>query len=249
MKISVITVCYNAASTIQDTIDSVASQDYPDIEYIIYDGASTDGTVEVIRKNEHHISKWFSEPDKGIYDAMNKAIKHATGEVVGIINADDFYASPHSLSRIMEIFQREQVDSVFGDLFIVDPSDTGRIVRRYSSANFYRKRFAWGFMPAHPSFFVRREAYDRYGVFKTDYEIAADYELLIRFLYVNKLSYYYYGEPVVKMRRGGVSSASWKSNIILNQEIKRGCDENGLPTNYFMIYSKYFKKVWELIKK
>lgn len=242
-------MAYNAADTIEQTIQSVLQQDYPDIEYIIYDGNSTDGTQLVVSKYQHQLDAFVSEPDEGIYDAMNKALSRATGEVVGIINADDFYSSDTAISRIAATFKRHDADAVFGDLYIVDPVDTNKIVRRYSSANFYRKRFAWGFMPAHPSFFVKRYAYEKYGYFKTDYTIAADYELLIRFLYVHKLSYFYYGEPVVKMRKGGVSSASWKSNVLLNKEIYRGCRENGLPTNYFMIYTKYIKKIWELVRK
>jgi len=178
---------------------------------------------------------------------MNKAVKLATGEVVGIINSDDFYSAEDIISQIAEAFEDESVDAVFGDLVFVDPANLKKVVRTYSSAKWHPGKFAKGFMPAHPTFFVRRKFYEQFGLFKTDYKIAADYELLIRFLYVGKLRYKYLPLVMVHMRRGGISSNGIKSNIILNNEIIRGCRENGIRTNVFKIYPKYFTKLFELI--
>jgi glycosyltransferase involved in cell wall biosynthesis len=247
MKISLITVTYNSDATFQDTINSVNTQNYPDIEYVVVDGASKDNTLNIIKANESKISKWMSEPDKGIYDAMNKGIKMVTGEIVGIINSDDFYHNSTIISSVAKAFEDENVDAVFGDLIFVDPNNLSKVVRTYSSKNWYPEKFARGFMPAHPTFFVRRKYYEQFGLFKTDYKIAADYELLIRFLYVNKLRYKYLPLTMVTMRKGGVSSNGIKSNIILNDEIIRGCRENGIKTNVFKVYMKYFFKVFELM--
>ena len=247
MKISLITVSFNSASTIKDTIHSVQSQDFKDIEYIIVDGNSTDGTMEIVRSAGNIVSKCISEPDTGIYDAMNKGIKMATGEVVGIINSDDFYFGDQIISAVSKSFADDHVDAVFGNLIVVNPENPGKVVRTYSSKNWCPEKFARGFMPAHPTFFVRRKYYEKFGLFKTDYKIAADYEMLIRLLYVNKLKYRYLPMTMVVMRKGGVSSNGLKSNLVLNQEILRACKENGISTNYFLIYTKYFFKLFELL--
>jgi glycosyltransferase involved in cell wall biosynthesis len=247
MKITLITVSYNSAATIRDTIESVLTQNYPDIEYIIIDGKSKDETVSIIRSFGNKITQWISEPDKGIYDAMNKGLRMATGEVIGMLNSDDFYASPEIISIVARAFEDTSVDAVFGDLVFVDPLNLKKVVRTYSSKRWHPKKFARGFMPAHPTFFVRSKYYNQHGLFKTDYKIAADYELLIRFLYVHKLKYKYLPLNMVTMRKGGVSSNGLRSNIILNQEIIRGCRENGISTNAMMVYSKYFIKFFELM--
>jgi glycosyltransferase involved in cell wall biosynthesis len=249
VKISLITVSFNSGGTIKDTIESIQSQDYKDLEYIVVDGMSTDGTVEIIKSSEAMITQWISEPDEGIYDAMNKAIKMATGEVVGILNSDDFYSSPNILSAVANVFMDPKVDAVFGDLVFVDPDNLKKIVRKYSSANWSPEKFGRGFMPAHPTFFVRRKYYELFGLFKTDYKIAADYELLIRFLYVHQLKYKYLPINMVTMRKGGVSSNGIRSNIILNDEIIRGCRENGIKTSVFKVYPKYFIKLFELFTR
>ncbi len=246
MKISLITVSYNSAATIKDTIESIRSQDYKNIEYIVADGNSTDGTVEIIKSYASFISKWVSEPDKGIYDAMNKAIRMATGEVVGILNSDDFYSATTIVSQVATAFEDPSLDAVFGDLVFVDSRNLKKIVRSYSSAKWRPEKFAKGFMPAHPTFFVRRKHYEQIGLFKIDYKIAADYELLIRFLYVHQIKYRYLPLNMVTMRKGGVSSNGIRSNIVLNNEIIRGCRENGIPTNIFNVYPKYFIKLFEL---
>ena len=247
MKISLITVAYNSSATIRDTIESVLGQDYREVEYIIIDGASKDDTLDIIKSFGPRISNWISEPDHGIYDAMNKGVRIATGDVIGMINSDDFYYDETILSQVARAFEDESIDAVFGNLIFVDPKDLKKKVRSYSSKDWHPGKFARGFMPAHPTFFVRRKYYEQFGLFKTDYKIASDYEMLIRLLYVHKLKYRYLPLTMVVMRKGGVSSNGIKSNIILNNEIKRACNENGIRTNLPLIYLKYFTKIFELI--
>jgi glycosyltransferase involved in cell wall biosynthesis len=246
MKVSIITVSYNSANHIEDAIESVASQDYDDIEHLIIDGSSTDGTIEILKKHEHDLALWISEPDEGIYDAMNKGISLATGDVIGILNSDDFYFNDKIISKVATAFSDPEIDAVYGDLIFVDPTDLNRTVRTYSSAKWNPTRFARGYMPAHPTFFVRRKYYKQYGLFETDYQIAADYEMLIRLLYVHQLRYKYLPITMVKMRKGGVSSNGVRSNIVLNAEIIRACRKHGIKTSALKIYPKYFNKVFEL---
>lgn len=249
MKVSIITVTYNSAATLPDTIQSIKEQDYLDLEYIIIDGGSEDRTLDIIKNNSGVISKWISEPDEGLYDAMNKGIKMATGDIVGIINSDDFYHRSDSISKIVEAIQLSGKDSVYADVEFVDPSNLEKTVRYYSSKRFTLNKFKKGIMPAHPTFFTYRENFKKYGYYKTNYKITADFELLVRFLYKNKLSSFYLPIPLMKMRTGGLSTKSWKSNIIINQEDLRACKENGLKTNYFWLYSRYFKKLLEFFPR
>jgi glycosyltransferase involved in cell wall biosynthesis len=247
-SISVITACFNNKRTIANTIESVLDQTYPGIEYIMIDGGSTDGTTEIIRSYGSGISKFISEPDNGMYDAINKGIRIATCDIVGILNSDDFFYNKTVLEKIAESFKNECIDSVFGDVQFVDPADTSRIVRYYSSKNFNLSRFRFGYMPAHPSFYVKRIFFEKLGYYKTDYKIAADFELLVRFLLINKISFKYLEMPFVSMRTGGVSNKSIMSNFTLNREIARSCRENGISTNYFNIYLKYFTKISEFFR-
>lgn len=247
--VSIITVVWNNKDTIKDAIDSVLNQTYKDIEYIIVDGASTDGTVEVVQSYGDKIAKFVSEPDKGLYDAMNKGIALATGDVIGILNSDDFYIDQYVIENIVKLFEEKEIDSLFADLIYVRPENLDKTVRYYDSSQFKPEKFAYGWMPAHPTFFVKKSAYDKYGLFKTDYKIAADYELLVRFLYKYKLPYFYFQKPIIKMRVGGVSTSGFKSNWILNQEIIRACQENGIDTNMFKVLSKYPKKFLGLWSK
>ena len=249
MKISIITVVWNNAATIKDAIDSVLTQTYENIEYIVVDGASTDGTVEIVQSYGEKISKFISEKDKGLYDAMNKGIGLSTGDIVGILNSDDFYIANDVIEKVVKEFEEKGVDSVYADLVFVKPENLSKTVRYYDSSHFSPDKFAYGWMPAHPTFFVKREIYEKYGVFKTDYKIAADYELLTRFLGKNKVSYSYIKEPIVKMRIGGASTSGIKSNYILNKEIIRACRENDIYTNWLMVLSKYPKKILGLLKK
>jgi len=249
MKVSIVTVVWNNKKTIKNAIESVLGQTYNNLEYIIIDGASTDGTVEIINSYGSKISKFLSEPDKGLYDAMNKGLKLATGDIVGILNSDDFYVDDKVIEKVAKVFKDKKVDSVYADLVYVKPDDLENVVRYYDSSHFDPNKFAYGWMPAHPTFFVKREIYDQYGYFKTDYKIAADYELLVRFLKKYKISYYYLNEVIVKMRTGGISTSGLKSNYILNKEIIQACRENGVSTNWIKVLSKYPTKLMGLIKK
>lgn len=251
MKITIITVSYNSSVTIQDTIESLLTQSYSNIEYIIVDGLSKDNTVDIIKEYEPKFKgrlRWVSEKDKGLYDAMNKGIRMATGDVVGIINSDDFYHKPDVIFKIADAFKQPDVEAVFADVRFVNPDNLDKTVRYYSSKNFSPNRFRFGFMPAHPTFFTYKKFFDEFGYYKTDYKIAADYELLIRFLHTNKLNYKYLPLDVMKMRTGGASTASIKSNILLNKEIVRACRENGIKTWFPLLLLKYIIKVFELVR-
>ena len=245
IKVSIITVSFNSVATIPDTINSVVNQSYPNIEYIIIDGASSDGTRDVINSYGQKITKFTSESDNGIYDALNKGIKLASGDIVGILNSDDFFYNSMVIEKIVKAFIDNRVDAVIGDVQFVDPVQTSKVVRYYSSKKFNLSKFRFGFMPPHPSFYVKRELFEKLGYYKTDYKIAADYELLLRFLSIHGIKCKYLGIPFVSMRTGGVSNKSISSNITLNKEIARACRENGLRTNYLFIYSKYITKVFE----
>ena len=252
MKISIITVTFNSAETLPDTIESVLRQDYDDYEYLVIDGGSKDATVDIIKQFEPRFGgkmRWISEPDKGMYDGINKGIRMATGDVVGIINSDDFYHRNDIFRIINSSFEENPgIQAIYGDVRFVTPDNLDKTVRYYSSAKFKPAKFRWGWMPAHPTFFTYRSNFDKYGLYKTDYHIAADYELLIRFLYTNHLPAKYIPVDFMKMRTGGRSTNGIKSNIVLNQEIVRGCRENGIYTNMAMLFLKYFVKVFELIK-
>jgi len=249
MKISIITVVWNNKETIKDAIDSVLNQTYKNIEYIIIDGASTDGTIEIIKAYGNKITKFLTESDKGLYDAMNKGISLATGDVVGILNSDDFYIDNDVIEKVIKVFNTKDVDSMFADLVYVNPDNLKKIVRYYDSSKFNPNRFAYGWMPAHPTFFVKKEIYQKYGGFKLDYKIAADYEILVRFLKKHTISYSYLNEVIIKMRTGGVSTSGLKSTYILNKEIIKACKENGISTNWLKVLSKYPSKILGLLKR
>jgi glycosyltransferase involved in cell wall biosynthesis len=247
-QITIITVCHNSVSTIADTLRSVASQSYINFEHIVIDGGSTDGTIEIIKKFEDKISVWVSEPDDGIYDAINKGIGMSNGDIIGILHSDDLYIDKHVISNVVQEF-RNNVDSVYADLVYVERNNLQNIVRYYDSSIFQISKFAYGWMPAHPTCFIKKNVYDKYGLYKTDYIIAADYELLVRFYAKHRVSYSYLPKVIVKMRSGGLSTRNFKSNVILNREIVRACRENGIETNIFKVYSKYFVKMFQLIKR
>jgi glycosyltransferase involved in cell wall biosynthesis len=249
LKISIITVVFNNAATIADCINSVASQTHPDVEYIVVDGASVDGTCAVIERYRDKIAHYLSEPDRGIYDAMNKGIQLATGDVLGILNSDDFFSDPQVLAEVAAAFQESGAGALFADLVFVRPGNLGQVVRYYSGAGFTPEKFAWGCMPPHPTFFARRELYLRHGLFRTDYRIAADFELTARLLARHRVPYSYLPRVIVRMRTGGVSTRNLRSNLILNREILRACAENGIATNYLKIYAKYFRKVLQLFQR
>lgn len=249
MKITVITVCRNAEDTIEDTLQSVRSQRYPNVEHLVIDGGSKDGTLDVVKRHRDRISKFISEPDRGIYDAMNKGIGLATGDVVGFLNADDLYAHGDVLSRVADAFTNSHVDALFGDAEFFDSNDPQRVVRRYRSRRFRPDRIGWGWMPAHPTLFLKRRVFDRHGWFRIDYRIAGDFELVARIFRDNALRYRYLPEILVRMRTGGVSTGGWKNTLLLNKEVLRACRENGIATNLLKIMSKYPVKVVEFFCK
>jgi len=246
MKISIITVCHNAAGTIMDALHSVRKQSYHHIEHIVIDGASTDKTLDIIR--ECPSTRWTSEPDEGIYDAMNKGLTMASGDVIGFLNADDVYAHEDVLAHVAAIFEQEEIQACYADLVYVR-DDLETVVRYYRSSQFTPDRLAYGWMPAHPTLFLRRELFDRYGEFKTDYKIAADFELCARLFCKYRITARYVPETWVKMRMGGVSTQGIKSNILLSREIVRACRENGIKTNLFKVCLKYPRKMLELITR
>lgn len=246
MKISVITVCWNSEKTIRHTLDSFFEQEYLDKEIVVIDGESRDATLKILDSYKCDQLKIFSGPDEGIYDAMNKGIKSATGEIVGFLNSDDFYPHSKVLSLIAEQLKISAKHAVFGDVNFVRPDKLEKIIRRYSSKGFHPDKFAYGYMPAHPTFYTKKIYYEKFGYFKTDYKIAADYELLIRFLYSHGLTYNYINQALVHMRTGGVSNASLMSRLTLNQEIVRACRENGLQTNLAKVLLKTVNKLKEI---
>lgn len=248
IKITLITATYNSAATIKDTIESVLSQDHPAIEHIIVDGASNDNTLEIVKSYGDKIAKIISEPDKGIYDAMNKGIRAATGDVIGILNSDDFFTSNDVISTIANTFQDNDIDALYGDIHFVNPDDLDKTVRYYSSEIFKTSLFRFGFMPAHPSFYMKRGCYEKHGLYSLDYKIASDYDLLIRYLYKEKIKYKYVKKDFVTMRIGGVSTENLNSRIILNKEIIKACKRYGIKTNLFLLSLKYFYKIFELRK-
>lgn len=247
MDFSIITVTYNSANTINDCLASVAQQ-RGEVEHLIIDGASTDETVSIARRLSPK-ARVVSEPDCGIYDAMNKGLRIATGEVIGILNSDDLYIDGRVLEKVGAVMADPAVDGVFADLVYVRPNNLERVVRFYSGAQASPEGFAWGWMPPHPTFFVRRAVYEKYGLFRTDYEIAADYELMTRFLARYRIRCAYLPEVLVKMRTGGVSTRGMRSTWVLNREILRACRENGVNSNYLMIYSKYVRKSLQLFRR
>lgn len=252
MKISVITVTFNSAATVRDTIESVLKQEYKNYEYLMIDGDSKDNTVDIIKEYEPKFEgrlHWISERDKGMYDGINKGIRMATGAVVGIINSDDFYHRTDIFQIINNSFeQNPSVEAIYGDVRFVNPENLDKTVRYYSSKNLRPWRFRFGFMPAHPTFFTYKKNFEMYGYYQYDYHIAADYELLIRHLYTNKVAAKYVPVDFMKMRTGGRSTDGIQANIKLNQEIVRGCKENGIWTCMPLLFLKYFIKVFELIK-
>lgn len=215
VDISIITATYNSASTLRGTLESVLEQGVG-AEQIIIDGGSKDQTMEIVTSYPH-IDKWVSEPDRGIYDAMNKGIAMASGEVIGILNSDDFYADERVLSRVAEVFTDPRVDSCYGDLKYVHPLDTTKVTRNWKSGSFSREAFFWGWMPPHPTFFVRRSVYEKYGCFNLELGSAADYELMLRFLVKHRISTVYISEVLVKMRAGGASNLSLKNRLKANR--------------------------------
>lgn len=247
-KFSIITAVFNRAEVIRNAVHSVQAQTYTSVEHVVVDGASTDGTVDILKQSLGANAVFLSEPDKGIYDALNKGLALATGDIIGFMHSDDSYANERVLETVALAFEASDIDGVYADVLFFHPAAPDKPVRRYRSNRFNVDRLAWGWMPAHTTLFLRRCVYEQYGHFKTTYKIAADFELIARILTDRKVKLAYIPEVLVHMDTGGASTAGLKSTIRLNQEVKRACAENGIRTNWFKILSKYPLKILEYIR-
>lgn len=246
MKISVITATYNSAETVRDTLTSIRLQDYSDIEHIIVDGRSSDGTLEIVA-GFPHVAKIVSEKDNGIYDAMNKGIELATGDVIGILNSDDIYIDHSVLSAVAKAFGDPAVMTVYADLQYVQADNLDRVKRTWITGPFRKRSFYYGWMPPHPTFFVRKEVYERTGLFNTDLRTAADYELMLRILVKYGVPAFYIPRVMVKMRAGGVSNASFGNRLRANREDRLAWKLNGLKPYFFTLYLKPLRKITQFI--
>lgn len=249
MKISIITITYNSAATLKDTIESVVNQSYKDIEYIIVDGKSTDRTLDIIDSYKNKISKFISEKDHGLYDALNKGIALATGDVIGILHSDDFYTDRLVIEKLVSQMIKQQADAVYADLYYVDKHDTNKIFRKWKSGEYKIGQFLKGWMPPHPTFFVKREYYEKYGKFNLSFHSAADYELMLRFIHKHHLKLAYLPEFIIRMRVGGKSNVSLKNRIRANKEDRRAWKVNGLKPHIYTLYAKPLRKIVQLFKK
>lgn len=249
MKVSIITVSYNSAATIEDTIRSVISQTYPDIEYIIVDGASKDNTSDIVKSYQSGISVFVSEKDKGIYDAMNKGVALAKGEIIGILNSDDFYADPHVIEDVVRQIRETQAEALYADLDYVDQADTSKIVRRWKAGSYRDGIFKEGWMPPHPTFFIQKTAYERFGTYSLSLRSAADYELMLRMLHKHKLRVAYLPRTIIHMRTGGQSNVTLKNRIKANMEDRMAWKMNDLKPGWFTLTWKPLRKLGQFWKR
>jgi glycosyltransferase involved in cell wall biosynthesis len=253
MKISLITVTFNSAETLRDTMQSVLNQTFKYIDYIIVDGNSKDGTLDIVKEFEPMFEgrmRWVSEPDKGIYDAMNKGIRMAQGDVVGILNSDDFFASDHVLQTVADAFAgNPALDGVYADVRYVNWQDTTKTVRIFSGKDFKREKLCWGKMPPHPSFYVKKKCYDRFGLYSLDYPICSDYDMFVKMIWVGKINTLYINDIFVNMRSGGTSSSGVKVHRKIMRERMRCVREHKLPSNFFKQSWRYIQRILSLIKK
>lgn len=259
MRISIITATYNSAQTLRDTMESVLRQNYEDVEHIVVDGASKDNTISIVKEFEQRYLdkgaqlRWISEPDKGIYDAMNKGIAMTTGEIVGILNSDDFYTSDDVLATIADKFNADsELDAVYGDIHYVMPKDLGLCIRYYSSEKFTRKRMIMGFMPAHPSFYMKKSAYERFreedgSYYDNSFKVAADFEFLLRVIYKGEIKTQYVDKDFVTMRTGGASTSGIKSHLRILADHKRAFKKNGVYSNKLIQACRYVLKLKEYL--
>ncbi len=242
MKISIITATYNSAHSILDCLSSVNNQTFQNIEHIIIDGISTDNTLEIIRNTPNRITKIISEPDFGIYDAMNKGIKLATGDIIGILNSDDFLASEDILELIAHTFEKEKCDAIFGNLDFVASNDSKRIIRKWKSSNYHAGSFQKGWHPPHPTFYVSREVYEKFGNFDISLNVSADFEIMLRFIEKNNINISFLDETIVKMRYGGESTGSLMKIIKGNRNILKAFKKNGIEVSPFYPFIRLIPK-------
>lgn len=247
MKVSIITVVFNGASTLNSCIDSVLAQNYDSIEYIIIDGKSKDQTADIVKSYGNRIDKFVSESDKGIYDAMNKGVALATGDVIGILNADDFYADNTVISDIVQAMKSNNADGAYGDLQYVDATDLNKVKRNWKSGSYQKGSFITGWMPPHPTFFVKKSLYDKHGSFRLDLGSAADYELMLRLIHKSGITLAYVPKVLVKMRAGGVSNSNVSNRIAANKNDRLAWKINGLKPKFYTLWLKPLRKVLQFI--
>ncbi|MFT3885726.1 MAG: glycosyltransferase family 2 protein [Flavobacteriales bacterium] len=247
MKVSLITVCRNAADVLPGTLDSILEQQYTDIETIVIDGASTDGTSAVLARYHNRLSQVVSEPDKGIYDAMNKGLRLATGDIIGFVNAGDLLMTPATIGEVVQAFDRSKADAVYGDILMVDEHDVHSVKRVWRSGAYRRSRFRGGWMPPHVATFFRKDVYDRFGHFRMDLRIAADYEILFRFLYKERVSAVHLPVLLVRFRLGGMSNGSIARILKANTEVRRAWRLNGTLAPPLLVTRKLWSKVMQTL--
>ncbi len=247
MKISIITVCYNSSQFLESAITSVLAQKYSDIEYIVIDGGSDDGTLAILKTYSDRITHVISEPDKGIYDAMNKGLALATGDVIGILNSDDFYPHTNVINEVVSAFESSPLaDMVLGNVDFVMPSELNKPVRYYSSYSFRPWKMRFGFMPAHPGAFIKKSAYDEVGKYKLGYQIGADFDMFVRLLLVKKRPYFKLNQMLVRMRVGGISTSGFKSYLVSSKEIMRSLKENRIYSNSLFVLLRLPVKFFQM---
>lgn len=247
MKISIITVCYNSASTIEKTILSVAGQSYKNIEYLIVDGNSRDNTLEIVKKHEDKITKWISESDKGLYDAMNKGIEMATGDLIGILNSDDVFNNESVLEGVADFHKKNTIDASVGN--ILQYKENGKIIRLYSSKNWNPEKLKIGFMAPHPSIFIKKDVFEKYGNYSLDFKIGADYEIIARFFLKNNIAWKYSGITTTDMLVGGLSSSGSASYELITKEIQKALLMNGFECSPLKIKLRFLWKIVGFLKK
>lgn len=243
LKVSIITVCFNSLSSLEKSIQSIIYQDYKNIEYIIVDGSSTDGSIDLINKYRDYISKFISEPDNGLYYAMNKGLDLATGDVITFLNSDDFYINNNIISDIANIFLKENINFLYADLLILSKHSNLRFSRYYSGFKSLNNLAKYGLMPPHPTFFISREVYNSIGFFNTKFTIAADFDLFVRISQYSDLRYFYLNFPIIIMANNGISNKGFASKLIIQKEIASSCVENNVNTYFFSFLIKIFYKL------
>lgn len=243
MKVSIITITYNSDATLKETMESVINQTYPNIEYIIVDGLSQDNTLSIVNNYKDKISKVVSEKDKGLYDALNKGINLATGDLVGILHSDDFYTHPQVIEHVVKALQEDNADAVYADLYYVDRNDTSKIFRKWKSGHYKHGMFYKGWMPPHPTFFAKKSCYQKFGMFNLNFNSAADYELLLRLIHKHQIKLAYLPEFIIKMRVGGKSNQSFSNRLKANQEDRKAWKVNDLKPKFYTLYVKPLRKI------
>lgn len=243
MKVSIITVSYQSVHTIEETIQSVIQQTYPDIEYLVIDGGSNDGTVSILKKYEKHITHWVSEPDKGMYDAMNKGLSIASGAIIGFLHSDDLLASQYVIEKIVNTISNENSDACYADLVYVHSKNDRAAIRYWKSGDYRDNLFLYGWMPPHPTFYVKKQLFDKYGGFRLDMGSSADYELMLRLIHLNKVLIAYLPETIIKMRSGGISNSSLRSRFMANRYDLKAWHVNGLKPKFYTTLLKPLRKI------